>query len=57
MKRFAVEYYRKSGNVLKEVIARETIRAVNINEAREIADMHKPNKNAIYDIKDITAVY
>lgn len=57
MKRFAVEYYRRSGSVLKEVIARETIIAVNMDEARDIAGNRKPTEANEFDIRDVTAIY
>lgn len=57
MKRFAVEYYKKSDSVLKKIIARDTIRAVNMKEANEVAHSRKPVEAEGFNIKDVTAIY
>lgn len=55
MKRFMVRYYTDSN--MKEFITKETIKAVDTEEAKEIAEQKKPNNQCIYSIKDITSSY
>lgn len=57
MKKFVISYYRELNNSSREIVSRETIRAVNQHEAKEIAEQHKPDNIEKYNIKDITGVY
>lgn len=57
MKRFAVSYYKELSDNSKEIISRETIKAVNKIEAEKVAEQHKPANADKYSIKDITGSY
>lgn len=57
MKKFAVSYYRELSNNSREIVSRETIKAVNKYEAKEVAEQHKPANADNYNIQDITGNY
>lgn len=57
MKKFAVSYYRELSNNSREIVSRETIKAVNKYEAKEVAEQHKPANADKYNIQDITGIY
>lgn len=57
MKKFVISYYRELNNSSREIVSRETVRAVNQHEAKEIAEQHKPDNVEKYNIQDITGVY
>lgn len=57
MKRFAVSYYKELSDNSKEIISRETVKAVNKIEAEKVAEQHKPANADKYSIKDITGSY
>lgn len=57
MKKFAVSYFKSIGSAPDIVILRETIRALNKEKARDIAEQHKPADADNYNIRDITGTY
>ncbi len=57
MKKFAVSYFKSTGSIPGVVISRETIRALNKEQARGIAEQHKPADADTYNIQDITGTY
>lgn len=57
MKKFAVSYFKNTGNAPDIVVLRETIRALNKEQARDIAKQHKPADADNYNIRDITGTY
>lgn len=57
MKKFAVSYYKELSDNSKEIISRETVKAVNKIEAEKVAEQHKPANADKYSIKDITGSY
>lgn len=57
MKKFAVSYYRELSNNSREIVSRETIKAVNKYEAKEVAELHKPADADNYSMQDITGNY
>lgn len=57
MKKFAVSYYRELSNNSRKIVSRETIRAINKYEAKEVAEQHKPADADNYSMQDITGNY
>ena len=57
MKKYAVSYFKNTGNAPDIVVLRETIRALNKEQARDIAKQHKPADADNYNIRDITGTY
>lgn len=57
MKKFAVSYYRELSNNSREIVSKETIRAINKYEAKEVAEQHKPADADNYSMQDITGDY
>lgn len=57
MKRFAVSYYKELSDSSKEIVLRETVKAINKIEDEKVAEQHKPADADNYSIKDITGSY